>query len=118
MAASCQSIRATCGIAWRCVRSLSDFDIRADFLLVFNDGEGRRYVARPITVLEALPDTTPADPTFSLPKRAAQALFDTMYEQGFRPTRREQEIGALQSTRAHLEDMRKIAFKFIEGSAP
>lgn len=44
----------------------------------------------------------------------AQSLMNQLYNIGIRPTGIEQSIAALPATKNHLEDMRKIAFMFLE----
>jgi len=53
------------------------------------------------------------EPTFFLSEEGAQGLLDELWREGFRPQNYE-GTGTIEATRKHLEDMRKIAFNFIE----
>jgi len=59
-------------------------------------------------------DGGPLDPTFRMTDKMFQAIFEALWEFGLRPKSRrfEQETDLM---KAHLEDMRRIAFKFLEG---
>jgi hypothetical protein len=53
------------------------------------------------------------EPTLRLRKDEMQGLMDELWNQGVRPTRNE-SAGAFEAQNKHLEDMRKIAFMFLE----
>jgi hypothetical protein len=44
----------------------------------------------------------------------AQRLMDDLWNCGLRPTEGTGSAGSLKATQTHLEDMRKIAFRFLE----
>jgi hypothetical protein len=61
----------------------------------------------------------PPEPMFTLTHKAAQALFDALYKQGFRPSSgeaTESHKAELAAVRAHLNDMRLLALRTIEAS--
>jgi hypothetical protein len=47
---------------------------------------------------------------------SAQMLFNDLWHCGFRPQNYSESIGELKATKFHLEDMRNLAFKFIDKS--
>lgn len=49
-------------------------------------------------------------PLFILAEENAQALMDSLYHCGIRPSDAGESVGALSATKAHLDDMRKIVF--------
>ena len=53
-------------------------------------------------------------PVMVLRNEQAQALMDRLWECGLRPSEGTGSAGALAATQKHLEDMRKIAFKYVE----
>jgi hypothetical protein len=52
--------------------------------------------------------------SFTLERTAAQSLFDDLWKAGFRPTNEIGSEGQLAALQGHLEDMRKIAFQFLD----
>ena len=54
------------------------------------------------------------EPSFSLEQEEAQALMDQLWYCGLRPTEGTGSAGSLKATENHLDDMRKIVFKYIE----
>jgi hypothetical protein len=55
----------------------------------------------------------PLSPSFTISVEAAQALMDSLWQCGLRPTEGTGSAGALAATQAHLADMRKLVFDFI-----
>ena len=53
-------------------------------------------------------------PTLSLSEENGQALMDELWKCGLRPTEGKGSAGSLAATEQHLQDFRKIAFKFLE----
>jgi hypothetical protein len=51
-----------------------------------------------------------SEPLFSINVTKAQALMDSLWECGLRPTQGKGSAGAMAATQKHLGDMRKIAF--------
>lgn len=52
--------------------------------------------------------------TFHLTNDNAQMLMDELWECGVRPTNGEGSVGQIGALKAHLEDMRKLAFHEID----
>lgn len=52
--------------------------------------------------------------SFVLSHDAAQELMNSLWECGLRPGQGAGSAGQLETMKAHLEDMRKIAFKFLK----
>jgi hypothetical protein len=55
------------------------------------------------------------NPTTTISRTDAQILMDDLWSCGLRPTEGTGSAGSLAATERHLQDMRKIAFKFIDG---
>jgi len=55
-------------------------------------------------------------PFMVIDRSAAQSLIDELWGCGFRPSDGTGSAGQLKATENHLEDMRRIAFKFVEVS--
>ena len=53
-------------------------------------------------------------PTVSLTPESAQQLMDELWKCGLRPVEGKGSAGSLAATESHLQDFRKIAFKFLE----
>lgn len=53
-------------------------------------------------------------PTTRLDLSEAQELMDDLWQCGLRPSEGTGSAGAMAATQKHLEDMRKIAFKYID----
>jgi len=73
----------------------------------------KRYVVRELEFDEHEHGTTIA-PLFELPMKDAQHLMDSLWNCGLRPSEGTGSAGSLKATQTHLEDMRKIAFHFLE----
>lgn len=54
-------------------------------------------------------------PTFTISQECAQELMTTFWHAGIRPSGTDHSPNALAATEKHLEDMRRIAFKYIDG---
>lgn len=52
--------------------------------------------------------------SFILSYETAQELMNSLWECGLRPAQGMGSVGQLETMKDHLEDMRKIAFKFLE----
>ena len=83
-----------------------------EFYLSTRSHQGIVYVAQPVT-LEILEDPGLAvPPTFTMNLESAQIFVDELWKQGIKPSNfKESEITAQGK---HLEDMRKIAFSFLD----
>lgn len=79
--------------------------------------DGRRTFAQ-LKFME-VPEGQFVEPSARIFEEDAQVLMDSLWDCGIRPTEGNGSAGAMRATEKHLEDMRKIAFKFIEkeGSA-
>lgn len=64
-------------------------------------------------IMEEHPEGLIYEPTFSLGPNQAQMLMDDLWAAGVRPTEGTGSAGSLKATEKHLEDMRKIAFKWM-----
>lgn len=53
------------------------------------------------------------DPTLTISETAAQVLMDDLWAAGIRPTEGAGSAGAMRRAEAHIEDLRKIAFKTL-----
>jgi len=60
-------------------------------------------------------DLIPPTP-LELCRDKAQALMDSLWDCGIRPTEGNGSAGAMRATEKHLEDMRKIAFMMLDAS--
>jgi len=76
--------------------------------------DGKRGIAQPLEMKVVGLDEHFAPPFIEEDQTFAQVLINELWRVGFRPT----ELGDSRSTseamKAHLEDMRRIAFKFLE----
>jgi len=54
------------------------------------------------------------DESFVISQETAQELINSLWECGLRPAQGAGSAGQLETMKAHLEDMRKIAFKFLK----
>lgn len=52
--------------------------------------------------------------SFVISQESAQELINSLWECGLRPAQGAGSAGQLETMKAHLEDMRKIAFKFLK----
>jgi hypothetical protein len=92
-------------------------------VLFYENGGQDRYIVKPIQLtLEKVEPGTDVNPTFSIPGRDIYDFLKSMAEiaeaNGIRTdTQAQEEIknkGVLESTKYHLEDMRKLVFKETE----
>lgn len=58
-------------------------------------------------------EDTPLDAIVRLEMTEAQELMNELWRCGLRPSKAISSSGALEATKTHLEDMRKIAFEFL-----
>lgn len=84
-------------------------------IVQLNDIGKVSHYAKPVVVemVERSPAdfATPIFPTFDLSMQDAIGLMNTLWEAGVRPTEFKHPSGEIQRLEAHLEDMRKLAFK-------
>jgi hypothetical protein len=73
----------------------------------------KRYVAKELEFNELELGST-CVPLFELSMKDAQHLMDNLWFCGLRPSEGTGSAGSLKATQSHLEDMRKIAFHFLE----
>jgi hypothetical protein len=74
---------------------------------------GTRYAAE-IQWEENELDGCTRPPTFTLDPGACQALMDSLFASGFRPSQATGSAGQREALEKHLDDMRTIAFMFLE----
>ena len=74
----------------------------------------KRFVVRDLEFDEHEPGTKMLAPLFNLTQKEAQSLMDNLWLCGLRPSEGTGSAGSLKATQNHLEDMRKIAFHFLE----
>lgn len=103
-------------IGKRLLAQRSQWSPAIQFLLLeyFPDG-GRAYGVN--VVMQAVTPENQGyawEPTFSIGTTEAQELMDSLWQCGLRPSEGIGSAGQLASTQKHLEDMRTIAFKFLE----
>jgi hypothetical protein len=72
--------------------------------------DGRFSVAKP-PEFESLPQGHYAPDYLTIDDTAAQALMDSLYDCGYRPTRGKESEGQIEAIKYHLEDMRLLALK-------
>jgi hypothetical protein len=83
-----------------------------DFYLGRRDRQQNKVFVAEIVLREVSPATyNPA--SFQLEPEAAQALMDTMWQAGLRPSDGTASTGQLKATETHLADMRKLAFGLL-----
>jgi len=86
---------------------------RVDFYLGGFDRQADSvFQAEPITMKKVNPAEISV-PTFSLTDDGCQAFIDQLWSNGFRPSKSDNQ-GAMDAQSKHLDDMRKIAFMFLE----
>ncbi len=93
-------------------RRESIFGDEFSFFLKHRSEDGRIFLAAPL-VLEELKQEdcvlTPR-PTFVLRPEEVQALMDSLWDCGLRPSEGSGSAGAMAATQKHLEDMRTLVF--------
>lgn len=75
---------------------------------------GVTHVAAPLEFSKVEPGAF-TQPTFQLTNEEAQDLIDDLWRCGLRPTEGTGSAGSLKATQNHLEDMRTLTFKLIDG---
>lgn len=76
---------------------------------------GIHAAAVPAT-FEPIEDGAEWPPLLSITRIEAQAIFDEFCRAGFKPSHQVDAASALQATREHLADMRKIAFNGLRAA--
>lgn len=76
------------------------------------DGRTSSMVTDVTTTL--VPEGTPLVPLFGLDATQAQRLMDDLWHAGLRPTEGSGSAGALAAVEKHRDDMREIAFRFMD----
>lgn len=87
------------------------FDDNISFFLR-ERGNGSVYLAKPI-IMERQEESATCEmpePTFVLRAEEAQALMDSLWTCGLRPSEGSGSAGAMAATQKHLEDMRTLVF--------
>lgn len=84
-----------------------------DLLICSSDSQ--RIVSQATSIsFEDVPEGTLLEPTIHLRYEEAQTLMDELWNCGIKPSEMKDDALELKSTKYHLEDMRRIAFKYIE----
>ena len=86
-----------------------------DLYIAHVDDDRTRSVATNIT-FENMTEGAIYEPTLHIGLMEAQALMDSLWSCGLRPTEGKGSAGQLSATEAHLKDMQRIAFKFLEAT--
>jgi hypothetical protein len=86
---------------------------RVEFYLYSRAFHGVTSIAEPVIMHEA-DVVVEHDPTFVLSDEDCQLFVNELWNQGFRPTKFENPDAAIAMQTRHLEDMRKIAFMYLE----
>lgn len=68
-------------------------------------------LAEPLTMKRHLDGDIQSPPTLSLQPEQAQALMDSLWDAGLRPSEGSGSAGALAATQTHLQDMRRLVFE-------
>ena len=84
-----------------------------DFFVWIKQVNGKVAIAQPLTMKVVDEGEYYNQPTFSMPHEGMQPFMDMLWNKGFRPSQ-EASLGAFTAQGKHLEDMRKIAFKFLD----
>jgi hypothetical protein len=77
----------------------------------------RTHRAEPIVMVER-PPATYAGPCATLTDSEAQGLMDSLWDAGIRPTQGHGSAGERAAMTKHLDDMRRIAFLYVDGGKP
>lgn len=82
----------------------------------FTISGGQRAVAEPLTV-RTIKQGDFVEPCFRMSREQTQALFNKLWQAGFRPKDGTGNSGHVAALQYHLEDMRKLVFKKEAGGA-
>lgn len=85
--------------------------------LVHTDSEGVKRVAPPCVFIETKEGESQA-PSLSLSHGAAQELMNRLWSLGLRPRDGAGTLAHVDAMRAHIEDLRRVAFSRLEASGP
>lgn len=91
----------------RVFAEMRDFRRFVDLTAVDYREDGERYAAS--SAFEKIGDGVIVKPTLRISPDAAQALMDSLWQCGLRPTEGSGSAGSLAATERHLADMRAIA---------
>lgn len=80
-------------------------------ILLFSEENGRRTVVTDLVASTLEPGTCVSGPSLTMEREEAQALMDSLWQCGLRPSEGTGSAGALAATQRHLEDMRKLVFE-------
>lgn len=85
-----------------------------EVLVVANEGQGRKSVAKPLTLEPVENGEVIGQPTMNLRPEEAQLLMDELWRCGLRPTEGTGSAGSLAATERHLSDMQHIAMGLLK----
>lgn len=74
--------------------------------------DGHVAFAKPIEMINLESEGSFTPPTFVMDEDKFQLLIDELWNQGYRPSKYENDGSAQEK---HLQDMRRIAFQYIDG---
>ena len=77
----------------------------------------RTHSAQPLVMVERPPHTF-SGPCATLTDVEAQGLMDSLWDAGIRPTAGHGSAGERAAMEKHLNDMRRIAFLYMDGGKP
>lgn len=77
----------------------------------FEGSKGGLFVAQPVDYILELDEGKMPEPMLNIRSEEAQALMDSLWDAGLRPTAGSGSAGAMDATLRHLEDMRYLVFK-------
>lgn len=97
----------------RVFAEMRDFRRLVELTAVVYREDGERFVASPVT-LDKIGDGAIVHPTLRISPDAAQALMDSLWQCGLRPTEGSGSAGSLAATERHLADMRGIAIAALK----
>lgn len=97
-----------------------EYSLYADsFSLHIGQGNPLNAVAKPVEFEPHDPGTVRADhPALRLRHEEVQALIDTLWSAGLRPTQGKQSEGVTAAQARHLEDMRALVFAKLKVERP
>ena len=85
-----------------------------EFYLIQKDYQtGEVFHSAPVVMSKADDTNFMSDPTFSMTDEECQEFINFLWDNGFRPSKVGNQL-AMDAQLKHLEDMRKIAFMFLD----
>ncbi len=88
-----------------------DFTDIVEIRMAYRGLRGELMVAQPLTFEMMQEHAFSVAPAISLDQTSAQALMDSLWDCGIRPTEGSGSAGAMAAVQKHLEDMRTLVFE-------